>query len=360
MKEIEKLFRACMESNASDLHLIVGRPPVLRIGVTLDNVDGKALRPADMERIVNELLSDKQKQILKQERELDFAVSIPGLSRFRGNVHYQRGTLAAAFRALPLSIPSMEDLKLPVDVLTHFAQRKSGLVLVTGPTGSGKSTTMASVIDMINAQRKCHIITIEDPLEFIHSHNKAIVEQRELHEDTLSFTSALKHALRQDPDVLLVGEMRDLDTFSATMTAAETGHLVFSSLHTKDVVQTIDRIINVFPSHQQDQARVQLAGAIEGIICQRLVPKSDENRMVVVCEVMVATDAIRSLIREGKTHMIPSTIESSSKHDMVTMDRSLVNLYRQGLITKATLLRNCIKPDYVNGMLNNKAASHGR
>jgi len=352
MTEIEQLFRTCIEKNASDLHIVVGRPPVLRIGVTLENIEARDLQAADVERLIYALLNDEQKNLLLKQRELDFAISIPGVSRFRGNAHFQRGTLAAAFRALPLTIPTMEELRLPADVLTQLARRKSGLVLVTGPTGAGKSTTMASVIDLINSERKCHVITIEDPLEYLHSHNKAIIEQRELHEDTLSYPSALKHVLRQDPDVIMVGEMRDLDTFSATMTAAETGHLVFSSLHTKDVIQTVDRIINVFPSHQQDQARVQLAGALEGIISQRLIPQANENRLTLACEVMVATDAIRSLIREGKTHMIPSTIESSSKHGMINMDRALVNLFKNGMISKESVIRNCIKPDYIKGLLN--------
>ncbi len=350
--ETIKLFKTCIVNKASDLHLVVGRPPVIRIGGTLENIAAQVLRPSDIETIVYDLLTSEQKNVLETERELDFAVSIPGISRFRGNVHFQRGTLAAAFRALPLSIPTMEELRVPVKVLTQLARRNSGLILVTGPTGSGKSTTMASVIDLINSERKCHIITIEDPLEYIHNHKKSIVEQREILEDTMSFASALKHVLRQDPDVIMVGEMRNLETFSATMTAAETGHLVLSSLHTKDVIQTVDRIINVFPAHQQDQARVQLAGALEGVICQRLIPQSNENRLIVACEVMIATDAIRTLIREGKTHLIPSTIESSSKHNMVSMDKSLVNLFNKGLISKDSLFRHCIKPDYVKGLLN--------
>jgi twitching motility protein PilT len=318
MLEIEQLFRTCIEKNASDLHIVVGRPPVLRIGVTLENIETRDLQAADVERLIYALLNDEQKNLLLKQRELDFAISIPGVSRFRGNAHFQRGTLAAAFRALPLTIPSMEELRLPADVLTQLARRKSGLVLVTGPTGAGKSTTMASVIDLINSERKCHVITIEDPLEYLHSHNMAIIEQRELHEDTLSYPSALKHVLRQDPDV----------------------------------IQTVDRIINVFPSHQQDQARVQLAGALEGIISQRLIPQANENRLTLACEVMVATDAIRSLIREGKTHMIPSTIESSSKHGMINMDRALVNLFKNGMISKESVIRNCIKPDYIKGLLN--------
>jgi len=356
--EIKKLFNLCIEKNASDLHIVVGRPPVLRIGVLLEDVESEALKPADVERIICGFLNDEQKKHLETKRELDFVISIPRVSRFRGNVHFQRGTLAAAFRVLPLVIPSMEDLRLPEEVLTQLARRKSGLVLVTGPTGSGKTTTMASAIDWINSERKCHIITIEDPLEFMHSHDKSVVEQREIHEDTLSFASALKHVLRQDPDVIMVGEMRDLETFSATMTAAETGHLVFSSLHTKDVVQTVDRIISVFPSHQQDQARTQLAGALEGVIAQRLMPTANENSLIVACEVMVATDAVRSLIREGRTHLIPSTIESSTKHGMISMDRALADLYKQGLITKSTMFRNCIKPEYVKNLLTDKTLSH--
>ncbi|UCD35816.1 MAG: type IV pilus twitching motility protein PilT [Nitrospiraceae bacterium] len=357
MREIDKLFTICMERNASDLHLVVGRPPVLRIGSILENIEGEKLKPADIEKISMNLLTDAQKKILEKKRELDFAISIPGVSRFRGNIHYQRGSVAAAFRALPLRIPTLEELRLPVKVLTQMANRKSGLVLVTGPTGAGKSTTLASVIDLINTERKCHIITIEDPLEYIHSHKMSIVQQREVHEDTLSFASALKHVLRQDPDVILVGEMRDLETFSATMTAAETGHLVFSTLHTKDAIQTVDRIISVFPAHQQEQARVQLAGALEGIIAQRLIPMPKGNGLIPAFEVLTATDATRSLIREGRTHLIPSTIESGAKYDMISMDRSLVNLYKQGLISKELLMRNCVKPDYVMNLMNAAQAS---
>ncbi len=338
--------------------MAAGRPPVMRIGGVLESMDLPELSPADLERLIFGVLSDEQKNVLIDQRELDFALSIRGLSRFRGNIHYQRGTLAAAFRALPLKIPTMEDLGVPVRVLTQLARRNSGLVLVTGPTGSGKSTTMASVIELINHERECHIITIEDPIEHIHNHHKALVEQREVHGDTLSFASALKHVLRQDPDVILVGEMRDLETFSATITAAETGHLVFSSLHTKDSIQTVDRIINVFPSHQHDQVRVQLAGALEGIICQRLLPHAHENRLIIACEVMVATDAIRTLIREGKTHMIASSIESSSQDGMISMDRSLVNLFKQGMITQETLLRNCVKPKYIKGLIADKTLSY--
>ncbi len=358
--DMTRLFKICIEREASDLHLIAGRPPVIRVGGTLVNIETSILKPADIETLIKKILNEEQKKYLQIDRELDLAVSIPGVSRFRANVHYQRGSMAAAFRALPSNMPRMEDLRVPEKALIELARRKSGLVLVTGPTGAGKTTTMASVIDFINSERKCHIITIEDPLEFLHSHNKAIIEQRELHEDTLSFSSALKHVLRQDPDVIMVGEMRDLETFSATMTAAETGHLVLSSLHTKDAIQTIDRIISVFPAHQQDQARVQLAGALEGIISQRLVSQSGENKLILAYEVLIATDAVRALIREGRTHLIPSTLESSSKYGMVSMDRSLVNLYKQGLITKEILFRNCIKTDYVKGLLNNREGSYSK
>lgn len=358
--DITRLFKICKEKEASDLHLIAGRPAVLRIAGSLENIEARILKPADIEELLHSILNEEQKKCLEKDRELDLAVSIPGVSRFRANIHFQRGTLAAAFRTLPSKMPQIEDLGLPEDALISLSRRKSGLVLVTGPTGSGKSTTMASIIDFINNERKCHIITIEDPLEFLHSHNMSIIEQRELHEDTLSFSSALKHVLRQDPDVILVGEMRDFETFSATMTAAETGHLVFSSLHTKDAIQTIDRIINVFPAHQQSQARVQLAGSLEGIISQRLVSQSGENKLILAYEVMTATDAVRSLIREGRTHLIPSTIESSSKYDMISMDRSLVNLFKQGLISKEILFRNCVKPDYIKGLLHSSEVSHSK
>jgi twitching motility protein PilT len=330
---------------------------VLRIAGKLENLRTGELTPRNVEELVSTLLSPEQWELLEAQRELDFAISVPGVSRFRGNAHFQRSTLAASFRTLPLTIPLLEELGVPVEVLTRMATRSSGLVLVTGPTGSGKTTTLASLLDLINSQRESHIITIEDPIEYLHNHKKALVKQRELHTDTLSFGRALKHILRQDPNVILVGEMRDLETFSATITAAETGHLVFSSLHTKDSIQTIDRIIDAFPPHQQSQIRIQLAGALEGIVCQRLLPHANEQKLILACEVLVATDAVRSMIREEKTHMLSSTIESSTKQGMVTMDRSLLNLYDRHLITRETLMRNCIKPDYVLDMLGSREHS---
>jgi twitching motility protein PilT len=320
----------------------------------LQNLGHEELQPAEIQDLLYSLLSHDQRLLLESQRELDFGISIPGVSRFRGNAHYQRSSLAASFRTLPLSIPTLEELKVPAEILERLAMRSSGMVLVTGPTGSGKTTTMASTIDVINERRECHIITIEDPIEYLHKHKRALIKQRELHTDTLSFSSALKHILRQDPDVILVGEMRDPDTFSAAITAAETGHLVFSSLHTKDSIQTIDRIIDAFPPHQQAQIRIQLAGTLEGIICQRLLPHATENRLVLAYEVLLVTDAVRTLIRESKTHMIASSIESSSKLGMITMDRSLVNLYEGRQITREMLMRNCIKPDYVKDMIGDR------
>jgi len=354
---IRQFFEQCVAHKASDLHLAAGRPPVLRVAGKLENLNGDALNPADVDDLVFTLLTPEQRALLESERELDFAISVPGVSRFRGNAHYQRSTLAASFRTLPLKIPMLEELGVPTDVLMRMATRNSGLILVTGPTGSGKTTTLASILDVINTQRECHIITVEDPIEYLHNHKKALVKQRELHTDTRSFAAALKHILRQDPDVILVGEMRDLETFGATITAAETGHLVFSSLHTKDSIQTIDRIIDAFPPHQQAQIRIQLAGALEGIICQRLLPHAHEQRLVLACEVLVATDAVRTLIREEKSHMLSSTIESSAKTGMISMDRSLVNLYERHIITRETLMRNCIKPDYVKDLVGGRALS---
>jgi twitching motility protein PilT len=354
MTNIPQLFKTCFERNASDLLIAVGRPPVIKIAGKLVNLGTGVLGPADVKSLIYELLTDRQRELLEKDRELGFVISIPGVSRFRGNVHFQRGTLAAAFRLLPLTVPSMKELRIPETVLSRVARLSSGLVLVSGPAGSGKSTTLASVIDLINSERECHIITIEDPIEHLHNHKNSLVEQREIHEDTLSFASALKHVLRQEPDVILVGEMRDPETFSSAITAAEKGILVFSSLHTKDVVQTIDRIINFFPVHRHQQIFMQLAGALEGIICQQLLPLANEQGRIAACEVMVATDEIRALIRAGQTHKIHGAIDAGAKHGMKNMDLSLVNFFKQGIISEDTLLRYCIKPDYIKNLLDNK------
>lgn len=343
--EISELLRLTLERNASDLHIAVGRPPVIRIDGRLVNVDAPTLTPADTRRLIYGVLTDLQKQKFEEHKELDFSLSVSNLSRFRVNVHFQRGTVAAAFRTISSQIRNFEELNLPARVCEKLARRPSGLVLITGPTGSGKSTTLAAIIDLINSERELHIITVEDPIEYLHNHKKALVEQREVNEDTYSFSNALKYSLRQDPDVIMVGEMRDLETISAAITAAETGHLVFSTLHTVDVAQTIDRIIDVFPPHQQEQVRVQLAGVIEGILCQTLLPMASGHGRAIAVEVLIGTDAVRALIREGKTHQIYTQIEASGGLGMQTMDRAIAELYKRGRITRETAITHARKPD---------------
>ena len=342
--DIADLLKLAVDSKASDLHLAVGRPPVIRINGELRNTHYDVLRVDDTQDIVSNLLSDRQKRLFEENKELDFALTIAGMGRFRVNIHLQRGSVAAAFRVITDNIRGFEELHLPTRVCERLAASPSGLVLVTGPTGSGKTTTLAAIVDHINRTRECHIITVEDPIEYFHRHKKSLLEQREVHVDTLSFANALKYVLRQDPDVIMVGEMRDLETISSVLTAAETGHLVFSTLHTVDTAQTVDRIIDVFPSHQQSQIRVQLAGVLQGIFCQKLLESAAGGREVAI-EVMVATTGIRSLIREGKTHQINTLIEAGGQIGMQTMDRAIADLCRRSRISRETALANAHKPD---------------
>ncbi len=344
MLDITEMLRNTVHQGASDLHICVGRPPVIRVHGSLVNMDHPPLSPADTRRLVYGILTDLQKQKFEENKDLDFSLSVTDLARFRVNAHFQRGSVAAAFRTIPQKIMSFEELRLPAKILGMLSRRPNGLTLVTGPTGSGKSTTLASMIDVINRERPTHIITIEDPIEYLHSHKMALIEQREVNEDTVSFADALKYALRQDPDVILVGEMRDLETISSAVTAAETGHLVFSTLHTVDVVQTVDRIIDVFPPHQQEQIRIMLAGVIEGILCQRLLPTIQPGRMAAL-EILVGTDAVRNMIREGKTHQIPAFMEAGTKFGMQTMDRSLAEMANRRIISKDIALLNAKKPE---------------
>jgi len=348
--EMVDLLRATVQMNASDLHLAVGRPPVLRIHGSLVNFETEPLSATETRRLVYSILSDDQKKILEETKELDFSLSLTNVSRFRINAHFQRGSVAAAVRTIPSTIRNFEELGLPRAVMENLARRPNGFVMVTGPTGSGKSTTLAAMVDMINHERDCHIITIEDPIEYLYRHEKALVEQREVREDTQSFASALKYALRQDPDVLMIGEMRDLETIHAALTAAETGHLVLSTLHTSDAVQTIDRIIDVFPPHQQEQVRVQLASVLEGVLCQKLLPSSYAGR-VIALEILIATDAVRNLIREAHSHQIPTMIEAGAAHGMITMDRSLADLYKRGKISREVAMLSAKKPAEIKRMI---------
>jgi twitching motility protein PilT len=319
---------------ASDLHITAGAPPMVRVRGRLAPIDGyPVLTPTDTREIVYSILSNAQRQKFENNWQLDFAYQIPGTARFRVNAYFQRAAIGAAFRLIPFDVVPFETLGLP-PVVAEFSKRPRGLVLVTGPTGSGKSTTLASLIDLINASREEHIMTIEDPIEFLHQHKKCIVNQRELGSDATSFGDALKAALRQDPDVILVGEMRDLETIGTAITAAETGHLVFATLHTQDTPQTIDRIIDVFPPQQQGQVRAQLSVALQGIMTQMLLPTADGAGRCVVTEVLVPTPAVRNLIREGKSHQIYSVLQTGGSHGMQTMDAALAQLVRAGKVTR--------------------------
>lgn len=328
---IDDLLREATERGASDLHLTVGLPPVIRVDGALTHLNYQPLSPGDTQRLIYDILTNDQIQHFESVHELDFSYGVRNVGRFRVNVYKQRGSVGAALRSIPDRIPTYEQLNLP-PVLRELSRRTSGLILVTGPTGSGKSTTIACMIDTINAERPVHIMTIEDPIEYLHRHKKGMVNQRELGTDTDSFANALRAVLREDPDVILIGEMRDLETIQAALTLSETGHLVFGTLHTRNAPQTIDRVIDVFPPHQQEQIRVQLSNTLEAVIAQQLMPRIGGGRIVAL-EILVATSAVRNLIREGKTHQIYSAIETGAQYGMQTMDKSLADLYRNGIIT---------------------------
>jgi twitching motility protein PilT len=330
-----------LERGCSDLHLTKNaRPTVRKSGHLVALEDFPILEAEAIQKTMYSIMSQKQRETFEEKLELDFAYSLPGRARFRVNVYKQRDAVGAAFRLIPYEIKALEDLGVPATV-ANFAMLPRGFVLVTGPTGSGKSTTLAAVVDKANRSRADHIMTVEDPIEFLHEHKRCLVNQREVGEDTWSFKNALKHVLRQDPDIILVGEMRDLETIEIALTAAETGHLVMATLHTQDAAQTIDRIIDVFPPSQQQQVRVMLSGALQGVVCQQLVPTADGKGRVVAVEVMTATPAIRNLIREGKTHQIYSTLQAGAKHGMQTMDSHLAALVKQGRVTYDAALEKC-------------------
>ncbi|PYG85648.1 twitching motility protein PilT [Ruminiclostridium sufflavum DSM 19573] len=330
---LEELLKRAREIGASDLHITVGVPPTYRLNGRLETFDAYKLLPADTEELVRSMLNDEQWRLYEEAGELDLSFSLKGMARFRANVYKQRGTCCAAIRMVNLTIPSMDELGIP-PVVKELSKKKKGLILVTGPTGSGKSTTLASMIDMINKERDCHILTLEDPIEYLHRHNKSIVNQREIGNDSHSYAAALRAALREDPDVILVGEMRDIETIGIAVTAAETGHLVLSTLHTIGAANTIDRIIDVFPPHQQQQIRVQLSSVIQGVVSQQLLPRKDVAGRAAAVEIMIANPAIRNLIREGKTHQINSQIQLGSRFGMQTMDSSIASLYKQGNISQ--------------------------
>jgi twitching motility protein PilT len=347
-----------IDRRASDLHITAGAPPMVRVRGRLTAIDGyPELSPTDTREIVYSILSNAQRQKFENNWQLDFAYQIPGRARFRVNAYFQRAAIGAAFRLIPFDVVPLETLGLP-KVVAQFADKPRGLVLVTGPTGSGKSTTLASLLDLINESREEHIMTIEDPIEFLHQHKKCIVNQRELGSDATTFGDALKAALRQDPDVILVGEMRDLETIGTALTAAETGHLVFATLHTQDTPQTVDRIIDVFPPEQQGQVRAQLSVALQGIMTQMLLPTADGAGRCVAAEVLVPTPAVRNLIREGKTHQVYSVLQTGGQHGMQTMDAALVELVRAGKITRQLAESRAHSPEELRRLLGGAAGGY--
>ena len=348
MQSLAELLELTVKEGASDLHLTVGISPIIKVNGKLVRLEHEILRPEDTEAYAKEILQDAYEKY-DAIGEYDTSYSIHGKGRFRVNIYKQRNSTALAIRVISLDMPTLDSLGYP-ETLKDICNLKRGLVLVTGPTGSGKSTTLAALINEINSNRESHIITIEDPIEFLHKHNKSIVNQREIGKDTLSYERALKAALREDPDVILIGEMRDLETISSAITAAETGHLVFSTLHTIGAAKTIDRIVDVFPPHQQEQIKIQLASVLQTIISQQLVETIDGERTASL-EIMVATPAIKNLIREGKTHQIESSIQTGSKYGMRTMDMELANLYREGIITQETAMNSAIDREILSRLL---------
>ncbi|KLU66282.1 twitching mobility protein [Desulfosporosinus acididurans] len=332
MLSMEELFLNAAEKKASDIHLTIESPPVLRVDGSLVPLLMDKLSQFDLETFALSLMNEIQKKRFTEFGELDLSYSLSHVGRYRVNIFRQRGSMGVVIRLIPHDIPTPESLGLPA-VSLALARLTKGLVLVTGPTGSGKSTTLASLIDYINRTRACHIMTIEDPIEYLHKHQLSLVNQREIGCDTNSFANALRSVLRQDPDVILVGEMRDLETIATAVTAAETGHLVFSTLHTNDATQSVDRMIDVFPSYQQQQIRVQLAAVLQGILSQQLFPRADHQGRIAAIEVMLATPAVRSLIREGKTHQLPTVIQVNSKLGMQTMDKAILDLVQKGWVS---------------------------
>ena len=338
---VPELLGALLEKGGSDLHLTAGSPPMVRVHGDLEPAgEYPPLTPRALQGMVYAILPQKLRERFEQELELDMSYSLPGRSRFRVNVFQQRDALGAVFRVIPFEIKDVDDLGLP-NVVMDLARFQRGFVVVTGPTGSGKSTTLAAMVDIVNRERAGHIMTVEDPIEFLHRHKKAIVNQREVGADTQSFAKALKHVLRQDPDIILVGELRDLETISVALTAAETGHLVLATLHTQSAAQTVDRVIDIFPPHQQLQIRAQLAASLQGVITQALAPRADNKGRVVIAEILTATPAIRSLIREGKSHQIPSFMQAGASDGMLAFDQHLAEKVREQVVTLPAALELC-------------------
>ena len=358
-QRLDELLDHCLRLGGSDLHLAAGAPPTVRVDGVLHPIEGYGNLHGDMiERLVFAVLNDRKIAAFNSELELDTSYAIPGRSRFRMNVFRQRGAIGAVLRTIPFAIPTFESLHMPA-IIESFAHLPRGLVLVTGPTGSGKSTTLAALLDIVNRTKAVHILSVEDPIEFLYSHKKAIVNQREVGEDTKSFAAALKRALREDPDVILVGEMRDLETIHMALTAAETGHLVFATLHTQSAPQTVDRIVDVFPPDQQGQIRVMLATTLQAVVTQQLLPSADGHGRAAAVEVLIATPAVRNLIRERKGYQLASQMQAGAKFGMVTMDQNLAELVRAKRITLETALERAANPDDLRSLLGMKPAVAG-
>ena len=355
MPNLHQLLKAMIEKGASDLHLTTGAPPQLRVDGRLTPLKSPPLTAPETKQLCYSILTDSQKHRFEESNELDLSFGVKGLSRFRANIFMQRGAVAGAFRTIPFKIMSFQELGLP-PVVEAMAKKPRGLVLVTGPTGSGKSTTLAAILDKINTDRHEHIITVEDPIEYLHPHKNCIVNQREVNSDTKSFKTALKYILRQDPDVVLIGEMRDLETIESALVCSETGHLVFATLHTNSCVQTINRVIDVFPSYQQPQVRAQLSFVLEGVLCQNLMPKSSGHGRVLVLEIMLPNPAIRNLIREDRIHQIYSSMQvGQEKFGMITFNQSLSNLYLKRLITFEDALGRSSDPEELKQIIERGA-----
>lgn len=360
MATLYDLLKQMIEKGASDLHVTTGSPPRLRIDGKLIPIDHPPLTPADTKNLCYSILTDAQKHRFEENNELDLSFGIKGLSRFRANIFMQRGAVAGAFRTIPFGIKTFNELGLP-DIINELVKKPRGLIVVTGPTGSGKSTTLAAIVDRINEERYDHIITIEDPIEYLHGHKKSLINQREVNADTSSFKAALKYVLRQDPDVVLIGEMRDLETIEAALTVSETGHLTLATLHTNSAVQTINRIIDVFPSHQQEQIRVQLSFVLEGIISQQLIPKKTGQGRVLAVEILIPNPAVRNLIREDKIHQIYSIMQTGqARSGMQTMNQSLLELYTKGLISYEDAIGRSMMPDELITMIQRASATSMR
>jgi twitching motility protein PilT len=351
VNSIDELLEHMVAQNASDLHVTAGSPPVIRVRGEVERVDGyEALTPEDTQQLLYRILSSEQQKQLEIKRQLDFSHAIPGLARFRVNVYFQRESIGAAFRLIPAELKTLEELGIPSS-LHQLAEKPRGIVLVTGPTGSGKSTTLAALIDEINRNRSEHILTIEDPIEFLHRHKRCIVNQREIGPDATSFAEALRAALRQDPDVILVGEMRDLETIATALTAAETGHLVFGTLHTQSAPSTIDRIIDVFPAEQQEQVRIQIASSLQGVVTQTLLPTADGVGRAPALEILLPDDAVRNLIRQGKVEQIYSVMQTNTGRGMQTMEQSLADLVQKGIVKVDVALSRSSRPAQLVGLL---------